>query len=219
MMIKQITALIILSLVISSALIALPNKPESVSVGLFSNMDTSGWKEKSFNGNTQYQIISEQGKTSLRAVADMSASAFYKKIKVDLNTTPYLNWSWRVDKSLNELNEQTKQGDDYAARIYVIVKLGLAPWNTKALNYVWSSSKGESTWPNAYTDKAIMIPMRSRHDSNSQWYMEKVNVMKDFKQHFGIDVDKIDGIAIMTDTDDSELSAIARYGDIFFTQD
>ena len=216
-MIKQITALIILSLVISSALIALPNKSESVSVGLFSNMDTSGWKEKSFNGNTQYQIISEQGKTSLRAVADMSASAFYKKIKVDLNTTPYLNWSWRVDKSLNELNEQTKQGDDYAARIYVIVKLGLAPWNTKALNYVWSSSKGDQTWPNAYTEKAIMIPMRSRHDSNSQWYMEKVNVMEDFKQYFGIDVDKIDGIAIMTDTDDSELSAIAQYGDIFFT--
>ena len=212
----RIAIIAIISIVVCNVLLAATN--ESVSVGEFSVMDLTGWKEKSFNGNTKYQIIDKQDEVYLQASADMSASAFYKKIKVDLTKTPYLNWSWRIDKSLTELNEQTKQGDDYAARIYVIVKLGLAPWKTKALNYVWSSSDGVSSWPNAYTDKAIMVPLRSRNDNNGQWQMERVNVKKDFMRYFGIEIDKIDGVAIMTDTDDSKLSAVARYGDIFFTE-
>lgn len=216
MMNIRIAIITIISIVVCNVLLAATN--ESVSVGEFSVMDLTGWKEKSFNGNTKYQIIDKQDEVYLQASADMSASAYYKKIKVDLTKTPYLNWSWRIDKSLTELNEQTKQGDDYAARIYVIVKLGLAPWKTKALNYVWSSSDGERSWPNAYTDKAIMVPMRSRNDNNGQWQMERVNVKKDFMRYFGIEIDKIDGVAIMTDTDDSKLSAVARYGDIFFTE-
>ncbi len=188
-----------------------------IAVGDFSRMDLSGWDEKSFSGTTDYKIASEEGQKHLQANANAAASALFKKIKVDLNETPYLNWSWRVDKSLTPINEQTKQGDDYAARIYVIVKRGLMPWKTNALNYVWSSNvQPPVSWPNAYTEKAVMIPLRNQNDSDS-WKVEKVNVKQDFKKYFGLDIDRIDGVAIMTDTDNSQSQAIASYGDIYFT--
>ncbi len=219
MILIRIAFIVLLLTAVGNVLLAVPNDVEFISVGNFSQKDLSGWKEKSFSGNTQYEFLEQQGEVFLQAAANMSASALYKKTKVDLTKTPYLNWTWQIDKSLAALNEQTKEGDDYAARVYVIVKLGLAPWKTNALNYVWSSTtKEKDSWPNAYTDKAIMIPLRSRLDNHNQWQIEKVNVMKDFKEHFGIDVDRVDGVAIMTDTDNSRLSAVARYGDIFFTE-
>ena len=189
-----------------------------INIGLFSRMDFSGWGEKSFSGKTIYQLDQQHEKKFLRATADKSASALYRKIKVDLNKTPFLNWSWRVDKHLSVLNEQEKSGDDYVARIYVIVRRGLAPWRTNALNYVWSSNhEPVHSWKNAFTDKAIMIPLRTRLDANKEWKLEKANVKLDFKKHFGIDISQIDGVAIMTDTDNSKSQAVASYGDIYFS--
>jgi hypothetical protein len=188
-----------------------------VVVSDFSQMGLSGWDVKSFDGKTDYELVGEVGSEYLRASADASASALFKKIKINLNDTPYLNWSWRVDQALMPINELTKQGDDYAARIYVIVKRGLSPWKTNALNYVWSSNAMPlDSWPNAYTDKAIMIPLRDQLDDNV-WVFEKVNIKDDFKKYFGIDVEKVDAVAIMTDTDNSRSQAVASYGDIFFS--
>ena len=64
----------------------------------------------------------------------------FKKKRIDLHQTPYLNWRWRVDKPLHALDEKTKSGDDYGARIYVVIDGGLFFWNTKAINYVWASA-------------------------------------------------------------------------------
>ena len=192
---------------------------EIVNIGLFSKKDLSGWKEKSFAGNTEYVLQGGQGSSYLSAKSDMSASALYKKTKVDIKNTPYLNWSWKIKKGLTALQEQSKEGDDYAARVYVIVKLGLAPWKTKALNYVWSGAvEPDRAWLNAYTEKAMMIPLRSSVDAKGSWQYEKVNVYLDFKKYFDIDVESIHGVAIMTDTDNSNLSAIADYGDIYFSK-
>ncbi len=188
-----------------------------LTVGTFSQMDLSDWDEKSFNGDTKYEIAGNEEGKFLRAIADSSASALFKKVKVDLNVTPYLNWSWRIDKSLMSTQELTKDGDDYAARIYVIVKRGLTPWKTNALNYVWSSNaQPPMSWPNAYTDKAIMIPLRTKNDGQV-WKNEKVNIKNDFQKYFGLEIDRIDGVAIMTDTDNTQSQAIASYGDIYFT--
>lgn len=207
---------ILLVLIVSSA--ALFSKQGIVKVGDFSNKDLSSWEQKSFDGETLYEIKGRSEAKYLYASANKSASALYKKIQIDLKETPYLNWSWRIDKSLSELNEQTKAGDDYCARIYVIVKTGLAPWKTKALNYVWSSNKAPNqSWPNAFTDKAIMIPLKTSLDDNKMWSSEKVNVKLDFERYFGIEIETIDGVAIMVDTDNSGLQAAASFGDVFFS--
>ena len=181
-------------------------------------MEIHDWKEKSFRGNTQYSIKQNGSRYVLEATAKMSASALFKRISVNIQDTPFLNWAWQIKSALPPLNEQTKNGDDYSARIYVVVKTGIAPWSTFALNYVWSSNETPSdSWPNAFTRNAIMIPLRNRNDATDVWQTEKINVRADIKKYLGKEIDRITGIAIMTDTDNSGGLATAHYGDIFFS--
>ena len=191
-----------------------------VVVGNFSNNDLSGWKERSFEGNTQYTLVEKEGQTSLHADAQQSASALYKKIKVNIQEYPYLNWSWKANSKYASLDEQNKPGDDYVARVYVVVKRGVLPWKTYALNYVWSSNENpDESWPNAFTKNAIMIPVRSSRDADQVWWMEKVNVYEDLKQYLNFDVKEVNGVAVMTDADNTELNASANYGEIYFSSD
>jgi len=191
-----------------------------INIARFSMMELNDWQNKSFAGETQYILKDDEQNSYLQAESKQTASALYKKIKVDITETPYLNWSWRIDYALPQLNERQKNGDDYAARIYVVFKTGITPLSAKALNYVWSSNETINTsWPNAFTDKAIMIPLRSSEDQAHQWQYEKVNVKKDLIQFFGSAPKYINGVAIMTDTDNSKGVASASYGDIYFTSD
>jgi len=189
-----------------------------ISVGTFSERSLSGWQEKEFSGKTQYQLLKTDTQNVLKAQSKQSASGLYKEIRINLNQTPYLNWSWQIDSPLKKLNEQSKDGDDYAARLYIVKKHDFLFWKTKALNYVWSSNQDKySHWNNAYTSQAKMFAVRGNDSKAKQWYKEKRNVKEDFKQFFGDNVEYIDVIAIMTDTDNSKSSVRAYYGDIFFS--
>ena len=172
---------ILLAIALSS--LAFANLNEIITIGNFSNQKLEQWKEKSFQGNTEYSIQNANGKYYLQASSNKTASALYKRVKVDLTKTPFLNWSWSVSNPLPRLQEQSKQGDDYAARIYVVVKRGVMPWQTYALNYVWSSNASTSNaWPNAHVANAVMIPVRFSSDSTGQWITEKFNVRADLKK-------------------------------------
>ncbi|AKH21563.1 DUF3047 domain-containing protein [Sedimenticola thiotaurini] len=178
-----------------------------------------GWEEHTFKGNTRYRITALDGIPVISAQSHGTASGLFKEIRVDLEETPYLNWRWRVEQPLNRLDERSKRGDDYSARIYVVKKGGLLPWRTKALNYVWSSSQpAESTWLNAFSSQAQMIAVRSTADSPGKFYSERRNVQSDFQRFFGTSVRYVDVVAIMTDTDNSGQQAHAYYGDIFFSK-
>ena len=193
---------------------------KDIPVARFSEMNLDGWEKKLFDGETQYSIKSEEEYSYLYASSMQSASALYKKIKVNIHETPYLNWRWRIDKALSKLDEKDRHGDDYAARVYVVFKTGYTPLSAKALNYVWSSNDVSNTyWPNAYTKKAIMIPLRSNQDKTHTWQYEKVNIKDDLMKYFDKTPKHVDGVAIMTDTDNSKGFAGASYGDIYFSSD
>lgn len=192
-----------------------------IAISNFASAGLTGWEEKSFSGKTDYQIIKEGKETVVKAASQAAASGLFKKKRIDLQQTPYLNWRWRVDKPLHSLNEKIKSGDDYGARVYVVVDGGLFFWNTKAINYVWASAvpTGES-WPNAFAGKsAMMLALRSSTDTTATWYQEKRNVAADLKKFFGTEIRYIDAVAIMTDTDNSGQQTTSYYGDIFFTSD
>lgn len=191
-----------------------------VAISQFSKNSLQGWEQKSFVGNTDYQLVAEGDQTVLVATASSTASGLGKKIRVDLIKTPFINWSWKIDNRLDGLDETTKNGDDYAARLYVVKSGGAFIWKTKALNYVWSSNQSkEVIWPNAYKPKnAIMLSVRGSEDQPGQWVTEKRNVRDDLKKAFGKDIDSIDAVAIMTDTDNSGLTVSAAYGEIYFTE-
>ncbi len=188
-------------------------------VNSISTQDLSEWDEHSFKGKTNYRATQLNGTPVIHAISKGTASGLFKKIRIDLNETPYLNWQWQLEKRLHKLDERSKAGDDYSARVYVIREGGLLPWRTKALNYVWSSNEPVgSVWPNAFTDRSQMIAVRSFEDKAGVMYQEKRNIKADFQRLFGENVRYVDVVAIMTDTDNSGLEASAFYGELYFTR-
>lgn len=201
---------------------------DKVLISDFENTDLSAWETKSFVGETQYELIQEQNKTLLKASSSQTASGIALEKTIDLKATPFLNWSWKIDNQLSNLDEKNKTGDDYAARLYVVKSGGWQIWKTRALNYVWSSNQlAGSHWDNAFVgDKAKMLAVRGQEDIVKNWHVEKRNVYQDLIRLFG---DKgseqaneeayryLDALAIMTDTDNSKQQATAYYADIYFS--
>ena len=191
----------------------------NIQVGLFSSGSIDGWENKTFSGSTDYHIIKLDKLMVLKAESQSGASGLFKEQRIDLLKTPYLNWRWRIDNRLENLDEQSKSGDDYSARVYVVVSGGWAFWKTRAINYVWAGNTAKgSVWPNAFAgNNAMMLAIRSSDDKTHTWYQEKRNIMQDLKQQFDTDIRYIDAVAIMTDTDNANGNATAYYGDIFFS--
>ncbi|MCB1776513.1 MAG: DUF3047 domain-containing protein [Candidatus Competibacteraceae bacterium] len=187
-------------------------------IGRFSTGDRTHWQDKAFQGETRYHFDNRSGRPALFADSQGAASGLYREIKIDLDRTPWLNWSWRVDRVLHHVDERAKSGDDYPARVYVVVSGGAAFWKTRSLVYVWASNQPiGATWPNAYTANAQVMALQSGAQNAGRWIREKRNIRADFQQLFGEKIDFIDAVALMTDTDNSGQSASAWYGDIYFT--
>ena len=218
-----VLAMLIASLFFSPPLAGAEQKDPlaPIFVGQFSESNLDGWEEKEFVNRTSYQLVQQGDRTVLQAEADASASGLFKEVLVDLTTHPYLNWQWKVDKGHPPLAERTKDGDDYAARIYIVVKGGVLFWKTRAINYVWSSAEQKGAiWPSAFAGKnAMLLAVRSPEDNTETWYKEKRNVYEDFKILFGKEIKQIHVVAIMTDSDNSKGLVRASYGDISFTTD
>ncbi len=192
---------------------------ETISISRFAKMPLSDWQQKSFKGNTLYKLVLLDKQVVLQAESESVASSLYKEVRIDLQKTPYLNWSWRIDKQLAIQDEMQKSGDDFAARIYIIIKGEWFFWQTKALNYVWASGspKGK-VWANPFAGNSVMMmAVRSGGDKTLQWYTEKRNVLADIQSYIGEDISYIDAIAIMTDTDNAGGSALSYYDNIYFS--
>ncbi len=189
-------------------------------VGAFSEATLAGWEEEVFAGRTDYVLVEAPGKgTVLHAQCSDAASGLWRRLEVDLRETPVLEWSWRVDRTFSDIDETVRAGDDYPARVYVVVDGGWRRWRTRAINYVWASElPGGADWPNAYASQAHMVAVRSgAPDEAGVWRHESRNVRKDFARYHDREVDRIDAVAIMTDCDDTGGEAEAWYGDIRFT--
>jgi hypothetical protein len=198
---------------------ATSSSADELTVGNFSNSSLESWEEKLFSGKTTYSLVRLRDTLVLKAESHGRASGLFKKIEVDLNKYPYLNWRWRIEKRLTTGNERVKSSDDYAARIYVFVDCGIFPWRTRAVNYVWANKTEKyEIWPSAFAGRnSMMAALRNYKDLTATWYHEKRNILKDLREMLGKEYTAIDGIAIMTDTDNNKDETIAYYGDIYFS--
>ncbi len=196
------------------ALLWAPAGAEEIKLADFSAGDSTDWEEKTFLGNTKYDLVKDNGRQVLRAVSQGAASGLFKEVEIDLKKYPILRWSWKVEGVLPKGDASTKEGDDYPARVYIVFPAFLC-WNTRSISYIWANKlpKGESV-PNAFASQVILVAVESGPAKAGQWVSEERNVYEDFKKLFGVEPPALGAVAIMTDTDNTGGRAVAYYGDI-----
>ena len=194
---------------------------ESVKVFEFSKTELSQLKVRKVRGadnKTVYSIGSNENGNYLKAVAENAGSGLGKEIKIDLNKTPFINITWKIEQDLSGIKEKTKKGHDFAARVFVIKKTGATPLSNRAINYVFSSNNivGFNS-PSPYTKKSIDNVLASTKNNLNEWVTVKANVKEDFKKFHNLDVNELDGLAIMSDTDNSKMKSITYFQNIYFS--
>ncbi len=194
---------------------------QDIEVFKFTNEELTNLKVKKVRGAknmTKYNILNEDGVNILKAEVENGGSGLGKEALIDLNQTPFLNITWKVEKGLPGIDEKSKKGHDFAARFFVVKKTGMTPLSNKAINYVFSSNSsiGEN-WPSPYTKSSIDYVLSSIDTSKNEWVTVKTNVKEDYKRFHNLNVDILDGVAIMVDTDQSKSKAISYYKNIYFS--
>ena len=177
-------------------------------------------KVRGADNETIYSVGSNENGNFLKAVADNAASGLGKEVKIDLNKTPFINITWKIEKDLQGINENSKKGHDFAARVFAVKKTGATPLSNRAINYVFSSNSvvGQN-WPSPYTKKSIDNVLATTKDNLNEWVTVKANVKEDFKKFHDLDVKELDGLAIMADTDNSKMKSISYFQNIYFSAD
>ena len=219
--------------------------PALLEVGKFSAAPVGqafpdGWKPLTFKKipkQTAYELIKDGDAVVVKAVSDASASGLTKAVNIDPKEYPIVRWRWKVENVLKHSDVTRKDGDDYPARLYITFaydpdkvslgkklkfKTGQALFGDipiGALNYIWDTNTPIGTIvENAYTDFAQMVVVESGMQKVGRWVSEQRNIYEDYKQAFGEEPPLMNGVAIMTDTDNTKEQATAYYGDIQFAK-
>ena len=219
--------------------------PTQLEVGTFSSAPLgqalpAGWKPLAFKKipkHTEYQLIEDGDIVVVKAVSQASASGLIKAVTINPREYPIVRWRWKVENVLRHSDVTRKDGDDFPARLYITFaydpdkvsfgrklkfKAGKAVFGDipiGALNYVWDTkAKIGTIVANAYTDFAQMVVVESGAQKVGLWVNEERNVYEDYKRAFGEEPPLLNGVAIMTDTDNTKERATAFYGDIVFVK-
>ena len=235
---------LVLSVMLSCAV---PAVAEQVMVGQFSALAPggglpAGWEPLNFpniSRHTEYSLVSDLGTTVVRANSEAAASGLIHRYRWSPEKLPWLVWDWKISHVLSKGDVSTKQGDDYAARVYVAFEFTPEDKNFwqrlrykvanffsggelpgSALNYIWANKAPPGTLVSSpYTGQAKMIVLESGNAKAGEWLRERRNIVADYRTAFGRKPPPIMGIAIMTDTDNTGEATTAYYGDIKLTDD
>ena len=209
-----------LSIIAFFLILQQPSISETVKVFEFTEEEMKTLKVRKIKGKTTYTLATNENGNYLRAEAEGKASGLGKEIKINLLKTPFINITWKVEKDLSGIIENSKKGHDYAARVFVVKKTGTTALSNRAINYVFSSNNSiGKNWPSPFTKKSIDYVLSTTQEHHDQWITVKANVREHFKKLHGLDVKELNGVAIMTDTDNSKLKAISYYQNIYFSSE
>ena len=214
-MFKKILSIAILFFFFQQSLVA-----ETINVFEFTKEEMKSLDIRKVKGKTTYTLGFNENGNYIRAEAEGKASGLGKELKINLLKTPFINITWKVEKDLPGIIENSKKGHDYAARVFVVKKTGTTALSNRAINYVFSSNNpAGNNWPSPYTKKSIDYVLSTTKEHHDQWITVKANVREHFKKLHDLDVSELTGVVIMTDTDNSKLKAISNYQNIYFSSE
>jgi hypothetical protein len=219
------------------ALSAFALAPADLLVGAFSRGSVGGtpqgWATMAMPGaQTHYGLVVRDGRTVLKATARASAAGLVRRIQPEPGRFRFVEWDWTVEGVIPGADLSRRSGDDAPARLYVtfdydrsrlsagdrlryraLRALGYDP-PVRAICYVWASEPGARPRFNPYSSWVWVIPVDAGPQHAGTWRRHRRDVLDDYRRAFGEEPPAINGVAVMTDADDTKGEAVAYYGDI-----
>jgi hypothetical protein len=185
---------------------------------------------------TEYALVDYGGTTVMKASANASASGLRHPMSVDLATTPWLHWRWKVSDLIAAADNTISHVEDSPARVIVTFEggreqlppeeqlnydLALAMTGNRlpyaTLMYIWENRLPEGALiPHHMTSRVKMIVAGSGKDKLGAWHAESHNVLDDYRRAFGEEPPRVASVGIMSDSDNTGASVTAYFGDIRF---
>lgn len=179
----------------------------------------------------------EDGAIVIKAVSEKSASGLFVPIKADPEEFRYIRWEWKIESVLEDGDLTKKSGDDYPARIYITFDYDSSDLGfrdrvryrairtfssfdvpLRSLNYIWANKAEKGTIAESpYTDWVRLVAVQSGNEFAQEWKVETRDILEDYRKAFNEEPPKINGLSIMTDSDDTESNAKAYYGKIILS--
>ncbi|MBI4852840.1 MAG: DUF3047 domain-containing protein [Acidobacteria bacterium] len=233
-----ITLLIQLPIFINSSLTQ--TKPLNIiEAGSFAKEEKGlpiGWEHKELKGKNTYSLVDDMGTKVLKAESKSAASGLFKQVNIDPKTYPVVSGQWKVTKLPNKADERKKDGDDCAARMFIVFEDSLpgasaySKFKHKlatsfssfvptgvALCYVWGNKLNkDQDIDSPYTDWVRIIPVETGTEKLGQWVSIERNIYEDFKRIYKTEPKKIVAVGIMTDSDQTKDFLTSYYKDIVF---
>jgi hypothetical protein len=200
-----------------------------------------GWGLKQlsrFKRDTAYRLVADPtGVTVVEARAEQSASGVGKRLNVDPNAMPWIQWSWNVPTLIASADNTRRHAEDSPVRVIVTFdgdanKLDFEDRAVSArakaltgealpyatLMYIWENKAPiDEIIESVHTTRVKMIVVESGAARNGRWLDYERNIARDFERAFGEKPGRILSLGIMTDTDNTGERAVAYYGDIHFS--
>lgn len=182
----------------------------------------------------RFEIVQDGSRRVLQVHSAAAASTWIARLPGETPARPVLEWQWKVSRALAGSDLRSKDGDDYAARVYVLFdlpseRLSLvdrlrlaaaralsdAELPAAALCYVWSRAQpaGASGW-NPYTDRLRMFVVESGDTFAQQWRGVRRDLRADWEAAFGGAMPPIAAVAVGADTDNTTDSVQAWFSDL-----
>ncbi len=164
----------------------------------------------------RFESVRDEDRPVLRVESDGSASALYYMLDLEPATVGAVSWSWKVDSAIGHgRSEREKQGDDYAARFFVIFDGEPFSGDARAICYVWAGAEPVgATFRNPYFSEVVTIVLRSGDARAGAWTTERREAIADYVAAFDEQPERVSAVAVMVDTDNTDTRATAWFGEV-----
>jgi Protein of unknown function (DUF3047) len=204
-----------------------------VSVG---SLPASGWKVMHLPGKrkTSFTSVWHDGRHAVQAVASSSVSMYRQILRLNPDALGMLRFSWQSPQLIPSADMAERETEDSVVRVVLsfegdrskfsaknkmLSELSLAltgeelPYAT--LMYVWCNTRPVGdVIVNPRTERIRKIVVESGAANLSKWLDYERDIRADFIQAFGEEPGALTGIALMTDTDNTQTQATAWYGPV-----
>jgi hypothetical protein len=197
---------------------------------------TEGWAPFVLPGKnaTAYSPGYVDGRWAIHAKSERSASMYRRSVRIEPGQLGNVTFSWKAASLLPDADVRESETGDAVVRVMLafdgdpsrlstrtrmmfdlMQSLSGEPPPFATLMYVWDSrAEVDTVVLNRRSDRIRKIVLESGPAHLGQWRSYERDVRADYRRAFGEDPGALIGLAVMTDSDNTQSRAEAWYGEI-----